>query len=110
MGTSEETSPMRDDHGQLPITIDATSHGAFLPIPIGRTVAQAKALAAARITANARRLNLSRRTFLTSLSGVATTLLTLHHAFAARSNTGGYFQVTPEAAYDLAAAQESLSG
>ena len=71
---------MRDDHGQLPITIDATSHGAFLPIPIGRTVAQAKALAAARITANARRLNLSRRTFLTSLSGVATTLLTLHHA------------------------------
>jgi len=110
MGKSEETSPMSDDHVQLPIKIDATSNGEFLPMPIGRTVAQAKALAAARITDNARRLNLSRRTFLTSLSGVATTLLTLNHAFAARSNTGGYFQVAPEAAYDLAAAQESLSG
>jgi len=101
---------MSDDHVQLPIKIDATSNGEFLPMPIGRTVAQAKTLAATGITDNARRLNLSRRTFLTSLSGVATTLLTLNHAFAARGNTGGYFQVAPEAAYDLAAAQESLSG
>ena len=58
---------MSDDHVQLPIKIDATSNGEFLPVPIGRTVAQAKALAAARITDNARRLNLSRRTFLTCL-------------------------------------------
>jgi hypothetical protein len=101
---------MREDHVELPIKIDATSNGEFFPMPVGGMVSQARALAAARITDNARRLNVSRRAFLTGLCGTATTLLTLNHTFAARGNTGGYFQVHPEAAFDLAAAQESLMG
>jgi len=101
---------MSEHHVQLPVKIDATSNGEFLPVPVSRTVSQAKVLAAARITDNARQLNVSRRAFLTSLCGAATTLLTFNHAWAARGNTGGYFQVHPEAAFDLAAAQDSLSG
>src|SRR5262245_22668143 len=110
MRQCEEASPMHDHHVQLPIKLDATSNGEFLPVPVGPTVSHAKRLAAARVTDNARRLSVSRRAFLTSLCGAATTLLTLNHAFAAHGNTGGYFQMHPEAAYDLAAAQESLSG
>ena len=86
--------------GRLPIKIDATSNGEFRPVPVSRTVAEAKALAAARIEENARRTALPRRAFLVGLCGAATTLLTLNRAFAARGNLGGAFRVHPEGAFE----------
>ncbi|HYG89755.1 MAG TPA: amidohydrolase family protein [Azospirillum sp.] len=94
----------------LPIKIDSTSNGEFRPVPVGRTVAAAKALAAARISENARRVNQSRRHFLAGLCGAATTLLMFDAAFAARGNTGGRFRLPPEAAFEPAAAAETLAG
>ena len=73
----------------LPIKIDATSNGEFLPIQPGDTVERAKLLAALRISEGARRAGQSRRRFLSGLCAAATTLLTLNEAFAWRGNTGG---------------------
>ena len=96
--------------GGLPIKIDSTSNGEFVPRPIGRTLARANELAAWRITEHARKTGRSRRGFLASLCGAATTLLTLDQAFAARGNTGGRFLVDPEAAFDGEAAAQSIGG
>ena len=96
--------------GRLPIKIDSTSNGEFRPVPVTRTVAGAKALAAERIAANAKRAGVPRRTFLQSLCGAATTLLTLNEAFAAVRNQGGVFRVAPESAFEPAAAAETLAG
>jgi len=96
--------------GKLPIKIDPTSNGEFRPIPLTETVARANALAARRLSANARRVGLGRRSFLQSLCGAAPTLLTLNQAFAARGNTGGSFRLPAEAAFETAAAEGVLAG
>jgi uncharacterized protein len=96
--------------GVLPIKVDPTSNGEFRPVPLTETVARANALAAERIGANARRVGLARRTFLQSLCGAATTLLTLNEAFAARGNTGGAFRLPKEGALETAAAESALAG
>ena len=94
----------------LPIKVESTSNGEYAPIPVGRTIARATELAALRITENARWKGIERRKFLASLCGVATTLLTLNQAFAARGNTGGRFEVPPTAALDSDAAAQRLAG
>src|SRR6185437_4074815 len=48
--------------------------------------------------------------FLAGLCGAATTLLTLAAAFAARGNAGGRFVLPKEAAFEPAAARETLAG
>ncbi len=96
--------------GDLPIKIDSTSNGEFRPVPVTRTVAQAKALAALRIADNAKRMGVARRGFLQSLCGAATTLLTLNEAFATAGNRGGAFSLPPEGAFEPAAAAETLAG
>ena len=93
----------------LPIKVESTSNGEYAPIPVGRTIARATELAALRITENARWKGIERRKFLASLCGVATTLLTLNQAFAARGNTGGRFEVPPTAALDPDAAARATS-
>lgn len=101
---------MRDSVAdKLPIKIDSTSNGEFRPIPVSETVAEAKRLAAERITAHAKRTGLARRSFLQSLCGAATTLLTFNQAFAARGNTGGRFELPADAAFETAAA-DALAG
>ncbi len=78
---------MRDGHDpdglRLPIKLDATSNGEFAPIPLAAVHRRARALAHAAAGACARRLNLSRRRFLTSACGAAATLLAFNDAFAA---------------------------
>jgi uncharacterized protein len=96
--------------GRLPIKVDATSNGEFRPVPVGETVARAKALAAERIGEHARRIGVARRAFLQSLCGAATALLTLDQAFAARGNAGGRFRLPEEAALEPAAAESVLAG
>jgi hypothetical protein len=96
--------------GSLPIKVDPTSNGEFRPIPLSADLNLANALAAERLTAHARRVGVERRTFLQSLCGAATTLLTLNQAFAARANTGGAFRLPDEAAFETAAAESVLAG
>ena len=60
-------------------------------VPVPESVARGNALAATQIGIHAKRVGMARRSFLQSLCGAATTLLTLDHAFAARGNGGGRF-------------------
>ncbi len=95
---------------RLPIKIDSTSNGEYRPLPVPKLLRLANELAARRLTDNARRIGVSRRSFVNGLCGAATTLATFNGAFAARGNLGGRFQVPAEAAFDTAAAQDSLAG
>src|SRR5258708_27773965 len=100
---------MGETVGRLRIRIAATSNGEFHPVPVDAGIRAAKRLAAARIAEHARRTGVPRRRFLAGLCGAATTLLTLDAAFAARGNAGGRFVLPKEAAFEPAAARETLS-
>ena len=97
------------DGTRLPIKIDATTNGEFAPIPLAPVHRHARQLAAESATANARRLNLTRRSFLVSACGAATTLLAMNAAFAARGPRGGYYDVPATAALDGEVARTALS-
>lgn len=93
-------------HGpKLPIKLDSTTNGEFAPVPVGSTIAHARALAHDRIAANARRIGQSRRSFMATVCGAATTLLALNDAFALRRVGGGRFDLPPEAGVEAEAAQ-----
>jgi predicted TIM-barrel fold metal-dependent hydrolase len=94
----------------LPIKLDSTSNGEYAPLSVGGAVERAKRLAAVRITEHARRTGQSRREFLTSVCGAATTLLALNEAFAWRGHWGGSFELPREAAFERAAAAQALEG
>ncbi|MCB1684420.1 MAG: amidohydrolase family protein, partial [Pseudomonadales bacterium] len=95
---------------RLPIKIDSTSNGEFVPVPLNRTnhIANEAALEAA--TRNAQAVNSSRRSFLRSSCGVASTLLAMNQVHAAAGNLGGYFQVPAAAAFDPQLASASVEG
>jgi uncharacterized protein len=92
---------------RLPIKLDTTSNGEFVPVPLSRANRDANRLAHEAASRNARRLNLSKREFLVSACGAASTLLAFNEANAAAGHTGGYFHLSREAALDqqLARAQ-----
>ena len=85
---------------RLPIKIDSTSNGEFLPRPLARHNRRANALALDWAATNARRLGHTRRNFLTSACGAASTLLALNPAHAAVGKTGGFYDIPAEAALD----------
>jgi predicted TIM-barrel fold metal-dependent hydrolase len=95
---------------RLPIKIDATSNGEFRPVPLGPELRAARRLAADRIAENARRTAASRRAFLSGLCGAATTLLAYQEVFAATAKLGGAFVLPKEAAFETAAAAQTLAG
>jgi hypothetical protein len=78
---------------RLPIKLDATSNGEFVPVALSPTNQAANRCAHEAATENARRLGLSRREFLVSACGVATTLIAFNSANAAAGKRGGFFQV-----------------
>jgi uncharacterized protein len=92
------------DQQRLPLKLDATSNGAFAPVPVDAGIRAAKRLAAERIADNARRVGLRRRAFVAGLCGAATMLSTRDAAFAARGNPGGRFRLPAEAALEPEAA------
>jgi predicted TIM-barrel fold metal-dependent hydrolase len=98
------------DDAALPIKLDSASNGEYAPIPVSGLVRRAREVAAARLGEGARRTGQSRRGFLASLCGAATTLVTLNDAFAWRGNRGGFFDVPREAAFEPAAAAQALGG
>lgn len=98
------------DGSRLPIKLDATSNGEFMPRPLGPAATRAVRLAHRRVDALSRRLGQSRRAFLTSACGVAATLLAFNQAFAAARRDGGYHALPEEAAVDPQLAQEAVDG
>ena len=69
MSTRDDFDP---DGLRLPIKIDTTSNGEFLPIPLSKANRLGNRTALIRATTNARRLARSRRDFLTSACGALT--------------------------------------
>ncbi len=92
---------------RLPIKLDSTSNGEFAPMPLSKTIRRAKRLAHDWATHDAKRRGLSRRAFLLSACGAASTLLAMNAANASVGKRGGTFALAAEAAVDpdLAAAQ-----
>jgi predicted TIM-barrel fold metal-dependent hydrolase len=97
-----------DPHGQrLPIKLDATTNGEFAPIPLSTSLHHANHLAREWAGDLARKLGQSRRAFLTTLSGAASTLLAFNAAHARAGREGGFFEISNDAKLDnkLAASQ-----
>jgi uncharacterized protein len=92
---------------RLPIKLDSTSNGEFEPLPLWPANLEANRLAHQAAAINSKKLGLSRRDFLVSSCGAASTLLAFNAANAAAGKTGGYFDLPKEAALDqqLARAQ-----
>src|SRR5918999_313020 len=86
---------------RLPIKLDTTSNGEFLPVRLSTANLEANRLAHEAASRNAKRLRLSRREFLVSACGAASTLLSFNAANAMAGRTGGFFDLPSEAALDL---------
>ena len=95
---------------RLPIKLDTTTNGEFAPIPLARVHRHARHLALETASANARRKNLTRRDFLISACGAATTLLGMNAAYAARGVRGSHYELSADAALDLQLARSTLDG
>jgi uncharacterized protein len=105
----KNTRHLVDPHGlRLPIKLDSTSNGEFLPVPLSPANRLANQLAQEAASRNARRLALGRREFLVSACGAASTLLAFNAANAAAGRTGGYFELAHEAEVEPAAAAATL--
>jgi hypothetical protein len=95
---------------RLPIKLDTASNGEYEPQPLTPEVQLIKRLAMERAERNARRLGLSRRQFLMTACGTATTLLCMNQVFGHTGTVGGSFDVSPMMELDLAAAKSRLAG
>ncbi len=98
------------DGTRLPIKVDSTSNGEFAPIPLSPRNLAANRLARENAGRHARRKGLSRRRFLVSTCGAASTLLAFNEVNAAAGKAGGIFDIHPEAGVDADAAAEALEG
>ncbi|HIF08991.1 MAG TPA: amidohydrolase [Sneathiellales bacterium] len=96
--------------GHLPIKLDATSNGEFLPRPLSAAANHANALAADRTEAAAHRVRLPRRRFLASACGAADTLLAMNDAFATIGKAGGFYDLPSDAAFDPQLAANTVGG
>jgi predicted TIM-barrel fold metal-dependent hydrolase len=98
------------DGRRLPVKLDTTSNGEFLPVPLSRANREANHRAQEAAGANAKRLGLGRRDFLLSTCGAASTLLAFNAANAAAGRTGGWFDLPVAAATEPAAAAALETG
>src|SRR3546814_14464502 len=78
---------------RLPIKLDTTSNGEFMPVPLDGANRRANRLAQQWASENARRRGLGRRAFMVSACGAASTLLAFNRANAAAGRTGGFFEL-----------------
>lgn len=98
------------DGNRLPIKLDTTSNGEFEPVPLSPVNCAANRLAHEAADKNAKRLAVSRRDFLVSACGAASTLLAFNVANAAAGKVGGFFNLPNEAALEPALAQARIGG
>lgn len=95
---------------RLPIKLDSTSNGEFAPIPLSPRNVLANRTARDNAGHFARRTGLSRRNFLVSSCGAASTLLAFNEVSAAAGKVGGAFAIAAEAAEDPEIAAAELEG
>ncbi len=95
---------------RLPIKLDSTSNGEFVPIGLDETNRRANRLAHDWAGENAKRRGVDRRAFMVSACGAASTLLAFNAANAAARRTGGFFEIDQVAALDGEVAVEQLAG
>src|SRR5918996_6661384 len=95
---------------RLPIKLDTTSNGEFMPVPLTPANRLANRFAHEAATRNAKRLGLTRRDFLVSACGAASTLLAFNAANAAAGKRGGFFEIETEAALEPQLAQAKVGG
>ncbi|MCZ6524550.1 MAG: amidohydrolase, partial [Alphaproteobacteria bacterium] len=96
------------DGRRLPIKLDATSNGEFVPVPLDAAGRAANRLAQRWASENAGRRGVDRRSFMVSACGAASTLLAFNAANAAAGRVGGYFELDRIAAVDPDTALEQL--
>ena len=82
---------------RLPIKLDSTSNGEFMPVPLSSANRAANRLAHEEATRNAKRLGFSRRQFLISSCGAASTLLAFNKAHGVGA---GLYDLAPEARFE----------
>ena len=101
-----------DDDPGLPIPFGPISNGEYDPPPLTPLEREAERRALAECDANARRLGVSRRTFLLSLCGAATTLLAIQACSDDKSKgkAGGKFNLPTSSTLDENAARTRLAG
>lgn len=102
----------RDGELELPIKLEPCSNGEFMPRPMSAVEAETIRRTNEAAEDHARRLGLSRRTFLRSVSGAALMLLTLDAtARASRAGAaGGRYLLPTSASCDVDAARSVLAG
>ena len=106
----------RREDVDLPIELGPCSNGEYDPVPLSPVAREAQRRARDDCDTNARRTGVSRRRFLRSLCGAATTLLAINACseestrHAARRRPGGTFSVPPTSAVDPDAARAALAG
>ena len=100
--------PVDPDGLRLPIKLDSTSNGEFVPVPLSKANRNANRLAQEAASRNAKRLAMGRREFLLSSCGAASTLLAFNAANAAAGRSGGFFDLPAVAATEPAAAAATL--
>ena len=93
---------------RLPIKLDTTSNGEFVPIPLSAAARHANLLAHEHATQHAKRQGMSRRDFLVTSCGAASTLLAFNQAYAAAGTVGGWFDLAADAALDPQLAATAL--
>ena len=98
---SRSRDPIDPQGRRLPIKLDSTSNGEFVPVPLSGVNRAANRLAHEQAFQNSKELSLEKRRFLVSACGAASTLLAFNTANAAAGRTGGFFDVPREAALDL---------
>jgi hypothetical protein len=101
-----------DSDLELPIKLGPRSNGEYVPPPMTPIEAETIRRTKDAAETQARRLGMSRRTFLRSVSGAALMLLTLDAtARAARGGAaGGRYLLHPDSIGDLDAARASIAG
>ncbi len=107
MSRADDLDP---DGRRLPIKIDRTSNGEYMPPPLTPVQILARRLAHDAASENARRLGVGRRAFLVSAAGAASTLLACNRAAEANGMRGGRFAVDNEAALDQQQAAAAVGG
>ena len=98
------------DGTRLPIKVDSTSNGEFMPRPLSATHIKANRMALENCDANARNTGQHRRDFLVSTAGAATTLLALNEAQRGRRSARQQYVLPWEARFEEAAAKDALDG
>ncbi|MEX0988685.1 MAG: amidohydrolase family protein [Actinomycetota bacterium] len=110
-----------DDDPGLPITFGPCSNGEYLPQPLSPAVRETIRRARDACDRGARRAGMSRREFLLSICGAATTLAVLsactreteragNGPSGSPTDPGGSYDIPPEATEDPEAAHEAIGG